>query len=392
MGSDDEQQRAEAVARHLGRLRDLPRVWLDVVGRVGRLRGSRHLEQLTVHAIELLETTNVAADRHPGTRPLAPFLDGCHDLRGVWQLDTVAGELRLRAAELLLQPLPLPGDGAEDDHLIVGVHFIDPGPAPEARVEVLTSSVVRADALGVQWRTDAALPVLAVAVRDRLIDGLVAAAVLSRAPEGDGEAPFAPPGEDGPEVTPSIARQADLVVELLTELEHELARRAAAARAPVGPEEEDAGLEDRRRRILAGCERVLVDVHQRLPVGTLEPVRLNARISIGHDEDEGTSELLPWGYVLRLDLVAGRRGSGVIEVAAGAGIVLRPVDLPHVTELWTDHVDAALRRAHVVVPAVRRPPREELERPIPEVRPPVAHPPWVPVQRPMVAHPDDVPF
>ncbi len=45
--------------------------------------------------------------------------------------------------------------------------------------------------------------------------------------------------------------------------------------------------------------------------------------------------------------------------------------LPHITDLWTDHIDSALRRATAVVPGIRRGLHDETMDPVVKVGPPV---------------------
>lgn len=358
----------EAVQHLLARLADLPSLWLDVVGATGPLRGARHLDELTVRIVELLELTNGAAGHHPGERPLAPLLAGCREVRGSWRLDTRSGALRLEGMTAFLPVLPLRDEDMDEDvdRLAVMVGLRPPGGADGCDT-VLVGSLAQRDALPIRHRGDAELPVLAVAVRDHLVDGLATATVLARTPEGPGAAPLPAPAADR---DPDAARAADRLLDLFAGFEHALARRAAAGRGPAGDAAGDAEVEHRRRTLLATAEEVQVEVQQRLPAGTLEPVRLHVTATTWDDPDG--LDVLPLTYTLRLDLVAGARGAGVLEVGTWSGRSQRAVLLPHVADLWTDHLDSALRRAHVVVPAVRRPPRDDLEDPVPEVGPPVA--------------------
>jgi hypothetical protein len=44
--------------------------------------------------------------------------------------------------------------------------------------------------------------------------------------------------------------------------------------------------------------------------------------------------------------------------------------LPHVTDLWTDHIDSALRRANAIVPGIRRRLHDEAMEPVAQAGPP----------------------
>ena len=68
----------------------------------------------------------------------------------------------------------------------------------------------------------------------------------------------------------------------------------------------------------------------------------------------------------------GHRGEGLINVSTWAGGAERALLLPHLPDLWDDHIDSALRRAHVIIPAVRRTPDEETALPVPDVDPPLS--------------------
>jgi hypothetical protein len=89
----------------------------------------------------------------------------------------------------------------------------------------------------------------------------------------------------------------------------------------------------------------------------------------GPDPDGYGMQPIP--YRLSVDLRDARRGEGILEVEGDVGGAERAVLLPRMTLLWTDHIDSALRRAHVLVPAVRRSILEEMEHPVEEVEPPV---------------------
>ncbi len=373
-GADGWDELNGGAAPLLEALAHVPELWVDQVGEVGRLRGARHLEQLVAQVVELLELTNAAIGFSPAERPLGAFLDACHDVRGRWSLDTGSGALELQDVTLTLPLLPLPGsdeDGQGGDRLVVRVRVPAPEQGAEPVGDVLVASLARPDALGIQHRGDVSLPALAVAVRDHLVDRLATATVLARAPEGAGVSPFpAIPADRDPDA----AHAADRTLDLLAGFEHALARRAVAGRGPAGDAVGDAEVEHRRGIVLEDVEDVTVDVDQDLPAGTLQPVRLHFTARTGDDPDG--LDVLPEKYTLHLDLVAGRRGVGVLEASTWSGHAYRSVLLPHVTDLWTDHLDAALRRCHAVVPAVRRRPIDDIRDPVPEVGPPVPESVW----------------
>ncbi len=57
-------------------------------------------------------------------------------------------------------------------------------------------------------------------------------------------------------------------------------------------------------------------------------------------------------------------------MSSWTGTAERAVLLPHVTDLWTDHIYSALRRAIVLTPSIRRTLHDETMHPIVEVEPP----------------------
>ena len=88
-------------------------------------------------------------------------------------------------------------------------------------------------------------------------------------------------------------------------------------------------------------------------------------------EDPDGFDVLPLTYELQLDLIEKHRGQGLLEVSSWTGSAERAVLLPHGTDLWTDHIDSALRRANAIVPGVRRGLHDETMGPVAEVGPPV---------------------
>ena len=367
---------------HVQRLAELPTLWATSMAGEGRVRGRRHLETLAVRLTELLETTNGAGALHPASRPLAPFLDACPEIVGEWRLDTVDLLLHLERAQLQLPPLHWAWevDDADDDPAVVDDRVVGPGIeamvafvglAQPARFEgghdeVFVGTLRSEEALSIQHLQAADLPVLAAAVHDHLVDRLPTSVVLARtadlraAPE---HRPLAPDRDV------DAARAADRLVDLLAGLEHALARRAAAGRGPDGGSELDVEVEHRRASLFARAGRVEVGVRQTLPAGTVEAVSLDVELATGDDPDG--RDVLPIVYDLHLDLRGADRGAGVLRVARGAGRAERAVLLPAVTELWSDHIESALRRARVVVPAFPRPALDEARDPVPVVDPPL---------------------
>jgi hypothetical protein len=209
-------------------------------------------------------------------------------------------------------------------------------------------------------------PLLAEGVRDHLTDALATATVLSHTSSDENHQLFEEPAGD---VDADAARTADRLVDLFAGLEHALARRDAGGRDPDGDSPVDPEVESRRTKLFAMSGGITVDVRQSLPAGTLEPERLTVIACTGADPDGYGMQPIP--YRLSVDLRDARRGEGILEVEGDVGQAERAVLLPRMTLLWTDHIDSALRRAHVLVPGVRRSILDEVERPVEEVEPPV---------------------
>jgi hypothetical protein len=87
-------------------------------------------------------------------------------------------------------------------------------------------------------------------------------------------------------------------------------------------------------------------------------------------EDPDGCDVLPLTYDLQFDLTEQHRGEGLLEVSSWTGTSQRAVLFPHVADLWTDHVDSALRRANAIVPGVRRRVHDERMDPVLEVAAP----------------------
>jgi len=101
----------------------------------------------------------------------------------------------------------------------------------------------------------------------------------------------------------------------------------------------------------------------------IEPVLLAFRPTTGEDPDG--LDVLPLTYDLQLDLTEKHRGQGLLAVSSWTGSAERTVLLPHFTDLRTDHIDSALRRANAIVPGIRRGLHDEAMDPVVEVGPPV---------------------
>ncbi len=155
---------------------------------------------------------------------------------------------------------------------------------------------------------------------------------------------------------------------MLPKLEYVLARGAAGGRGPDGESITDREVTHRKGVLLDTIDQVRVTVHQALPGGTVEPVLLALRATTGEDPDG--FDVLPLTYDLQLDLTEKHRGQGLLEVSSWTGSAGRAVLLPHVTDLWTDHIDSALRRANAIVPGVRRRLHDETMDPVLEVEAP----------------------
>ncbi len=370
--AEERRRRAEtagAVTEHLEGFADLPRLWAAAVAGEGAVRGMRHLETLAARLAELLETTEAAATVHPVERPLAPFLAACPRMDGEWELDTRDLGLRLRTVRLILPPLTWPVADDAEEVLLVGILLAQPPVHGGEQDRILVSTPTTDGMAGIHLVRAVGLPVLAGAARDLLSDRLATATVLARTSDVGAmrRTPGDLPAEDE---DPDAAGAADRLLDLLAGLEHALSRRAAGVRGPDGTAPGDAEVVRRRDVLLAEAERIVVDVLQLLPAGTVEPVRIRTTLRPGDDPDD--LDVLPVRYDLSLDLRDGARGAGLLEVVTPAGRAERPVLLPRVADLWTDHVDSALRRAHAVVPAFPRRPIDDAEEPLPVVDAPLA--------------------
>lgn len=374
----------DRVAQLVGHLVDLPHHWPAMFADEGRVRGVRHLESLAIRLAELLESTNAAGMVHPSRRPLAPFLASCRDVVGYWELDTGDRVLHLERCEVDLQHLgwhwERDGSGEEVEEVLdVRLVLAQPTELGASQDVIRVVTVPAPDALPVMVDRTCELAVLAEAVRDALVEGLATASVLVRTATARGRGPAA---AVLPDHDPATARVADRLLDLLVGFEHVLAR-AAAVCGPCGQGPVEAEIERRRAGVFARADRVAVVVRQSLTVGTVEPVGLAILLATG-DDAAGPDAVSPT-YRLQLDLVAPRRGAGVLEVETPTGVSQRAVLVPHIAELWTDHVESALRRAEVVMPAFRRAAVHEFEDPTAVVDPPVS------TQRLVMAH-DDIPF
>ena len=365
------------VKERLALLTDLQETFVQMLGHPGPVMTEHHFKSLTHRVVELLELTDVAGSIHPNERPLSPMLDRCPHVEAEWDLDTEELSLRLAEVRLLLPVLPLPIDGDEPsiDGLGVRVDFsFDPVTIPNGDfANVLIHSVVDGE-LGPyavsQW---AGLPVLRVGLTDHLADALTTAMVLSRSGDHESSSSTSVLPEELPQDSDAEAgRTVDALVAQYDWLERELLRRATAVRHPDGSQDGDDEVQASRDLLLETITRVRVRVRQTLPAGILTPVLLEYHGSTGQDLDESGLDLV--NHELALALEGSLRGQGLLSLGEWQGTAARRVLLPHVCDLWDDHIDSAIRRAHAVVPALRRTPQAERENPTPYVDPPAGDP------------------
>ena len=361
----------EAARRFLAELSDVESLWAMLLGEHEPIATRRQVQAVTARVAEFLEQTALAGGFHPSERPLRGLLERCLRITGEYELDTTTLLMDLRRAIVELPPLPLPaGTDGEPEWLGVRVMLWQPPDLEGANDLLGVQPLVDGPLRDVEVTELLGLPVLAGAVRDHLLDALPTSTVLSRTAT-TGEEVERP--ELAADADADAARAADRLVDLFAGLEHALARRDGHGRDPDGDSPVEGEVEHRRRILFADARAIRVHVHQTLPAGTLEPVRLIVEGKTGEDPDG--YGLNPLSYKLIVDLREEQRGHGRLEVAGASGRAQREVLLPRTTLLWTDHIDSALRRANVVVPAVRRSPFDEHLAPAPEVDPPV-HSVW----------------
>ena len=368
--ADEQRRRAEKAEQNastLDLLLDVETLWDVLLGEIRPVTTERQFDAVVARAAELVEATAVAGTVHPSERPLRPLLERCPLIFGGWRLDTEALTLTLHRAKVQLPPLPLPSDSdGAPDTLHLHVDLAQPRANGEASDRL---SVIARDAGGeaVFGKVLTVLaPLLAEGVRDHLTDSLATATVLSHTSSEVNHRLFEEPEGD---VDADAARTADRLVDLFAGLEHALARRDAGGRDPDGDSPIDPEVESRRTKLFAASGGITVDVRQNLPAGTLEPERLTVIACTEADPDGYGMRPIP--YRLSVDLRDARRGEGILEVEGDVGQAERAVLLPRMTLLWTDHIDSALRRAHVLVPGVRRSLLDEVEHPVEAVEPPV---------------------
>lgn len=358
---------ARTVADQMALLRDLEVAWVELVGPTRPVRTQRDMEAITVQAAQLVEMTAAAGSVHPTERPLRPLLDRCPQIVGDWSLDTRTLALTLIDAHLWLPLLPLEVDSDTDpEWLVVRVTLRQPPRGGSASDLLLAATIDRSDAPVHQHLAHVEAAILAGAARDHLVAELASATVLSRTAGDDSFSSLRAPRPDD---DVDAARAADRLVDLFAGLEHALARRSIGTRGPDGDAPGDAEVANRRTMLFDTADGIEVHVRQNLPAGTLEPVLLSVDARTGDDPDG--LDVLPVDFEIELDLREGHRGEGLLEVTTWSGSAERALLLPHLPDLWDDHIDSALRRAHAVVPAVRRIPEEEYALPVPEIDPPL---------------------
>ena len=374
-GGDEEQERQqrETVAAEFsdafGQLADIERLWVELVGPLGPARSERQVEALLPRVAELFELTYSSALVHPSERPLRPLLERCPAITGEWELDTQALTLELVGSALVLPLLPVPrgpnllteddGEGTEDDRFSLGLGtrvVLSQPPGPSAPLDALGIVLVHDGAFASQqhWM-QLDLTELADAVRTHLVDALPSSTVLSRTSTQDHGQRVGTPTEDR---DVDAARSADRLVDLYAGLEHALVRGAAGGRGPDGGAVTDGEVTHRRGVLLDATERVRVTVHQSLPGGTVEPVRLAFRATTGEDPDG--FDVLPLTYDLQLDLTEQHRGEGLLGVSSWTGTSQRAVLLPHAADCTTRRWSRCLTSRHPRVnatPKIRWPRR-----------------------------------
>ena len=372
--SDDEAEEhrrrteeAEQNAVTLALVLDVESLWDVLLGEIRPVTTERQLDAVVARAAELVEATAVAVNVHPSERPLGPLLVRCPRIIGGWRLDTEALTLVLQGAKVELPPLPLPAnsDGAPETlHLHVDLTQPRSDEEESDRLVVIARDADGDAVFGKALTVRA--PLLAEGVRDHLTDALATATVLSHTSSEADRRLFDDPETD---VDADAARTADRLVDLFAGLEHALARREAGGRDPDGDSPVDPEVESRRTKLFAVSGGITVDVRQNLPAGTLEPERLTVLACTDADPDGYGMQPIP--YRLSVDLRDARRGEGILEVEGDVGQAERAVLLPRMTLMWTDHIDSALRRAHVLIPGVRRSILDEVEHPVEAVEPPI---------------------
>ena len=372
--SDDEAEEhrrrteeAEQNAVTLALVLDVESLWDVLLGEIRPVTTERQLDAVVARAAELVEATAVAVNVHPSERPLGPLLVRCPCIIGGWRLDTEALTLVLQGAKVELPPLPLPAnsDGAPETlHLHVDLTQPRSDEEESDRLVVIARDADGDAVFGKALTVRA--PLLAEGVRDHLTDALATATVLSHTSSEADRRLFDDPETD---VDADAARTADRLVDLFAGLEHALARREAGGRDPDGDSPVDPEVESRRTKLFAVSGGITVDVRQNLPAGTLEPERLTVLACTDADPDGYGMQPIP--YRLSVDLRDARRGEGILEVEGDVGQAERAVLLPRMTLMWTDHIDSALRRAHVLIPGVRRSILDEVEHPVEAVEPPI---------------------
>ena len=367
--AEEQRRRAEEAEQNaltLSLVLEIETLWDVLLGEIRPVTTERQFEAVVTRAAELVEATAVAVNVHPSERPLRPLLERCPEIIGSWRLDTEALTMSLRSARVVLPTLSLPGGtGDAPDALELQVDLHQP-PYHEEPADQLTVIATGEEGATFGKVEPVIAPLLAAAARDHLTDALATATVLSRTSTDVDSRMF---GDSAYDTDADSARTTDRLVDLFAGFEHVLARRDVAGREPDGTSPVDAEVKNRRKKLFAESESISVDVRQSLPEGTLEPERLTVEGITGEDPDG--YGMRPVSYRLSLDLRDRRRGEGILRVENPSGRAERAVLLPRTTLLWIDHIDSALRRANIVVPAVQRSFFDEMEHPIEAVEPPV---------------------
>lgn len=371
---------AVGIAERMARLAAIEEQWGALVGPVDPVTSDRQLDALAQRVAELLDATLPAGSAHPSEAVLAPLVARMPAIEGLWFLDTdVVGnhlpQMELMTAYAHLPGLPLRTFGVEGHDVDGAAQHL--GSIVELDVSIGSEGRETGDAVHVVLleqhrhdlpvsRADGRFPALRSEVGRTLERAVASATVLSTcaAPDERWQTYTRPAFDRDAEA----ARIADRLLELFAGLEHALARQAAGRRNPDRTSAADAEVTYRRELVLGSAKDVYVDVVHRLPENTLEPYRLSLRAATGRGPDP--SDVLPVTYRLELDLSEGRRGMGILRTDDWRGRAERAVLLPHVTDLWTEYIESAIRRAVITTRGVRRPVDDEEADPLTEVEMP----------------------
>ena len=368
--ADEGRRRDEAAAElreTLESLAGIQDLWIQMLHGSALVTNERQLAALAHRVAELIELTSVAERAHPSERPLRPFLAACPLVAGIWELDTTGPLMQLMGVMLQLPPLPLPthedGTRAVIDAYVELRLPLDFGVLDTVRVERRGEDGIRS----MEHSVSVHASVLTDGIRTHLMDAIPTSTVLTRSSSDWGISPMRQPK---PDEDVDTARTADRLLDLFAGLEHALARRDGSSRRPDGATPADDEAANRRRMLFQRISTVEVTVRQELPGNTLEPLRLRVEADTGRDPDG--VDVLPTSFRLDIDLTVEHRGAGILHVGDWSGEAERAVLLPHVADLWSEHIESSMAHTEIVMPGVRRRPVDEMESPVPSVGPPSA--------------------